>query len=55
MDAEIVIFGGSAHPSLADEICSHLGVERSPVRISRFANDCLQVQLQATAASGTST
>jgi ribose-phosphate pyrophosphokinase len=47
MDAEIVIFGGSAHPSLADEICSHLGVERSPVRISRFANDCLQVQLQA--------
>jgi ribose-phosphate pyrophosphokinase len=47
MDAEIVIFGGSAHPSLADEICAHLGVERSPVRISRFANDCLQVQLQA--------
>jgi ribose-phosphate pyrophosphokinase len=47
MDAEIVIFGGNAHPSLADEICSQLGVERSPVRISRFANDCLQVQLQA--------
>jgi ribose-phosphate pyrophosphokinase len=47
MDAEIVIFGGSAHPGLADEICAHLGVERSPVRISRFANDCLQVQLQA--------
>jgi ribose-phosphate pyrophosphokinase len=47
MDAEIVIFGGSAHPDLADEICSQLGVERSPVRISRFANDCLQVQLQA--------
>ena len=47
MDAEIVIFGGSAHPDLAEEICSQLGVERSPVRISRFANDCLQVQLQA--------
>src|ERR1700744_6341606 len=47
MNAEIVIFGGSAHPELADEICRYLSVPRSPVRISRFANDCLQVQLQA--------
>ena len=47
MDAEIVIFGGNAHPELADEICSHLGVPRSPVVTRRFANDCLQVQLQA--------
>ena len=47
MNAEIVIFGGSAHPELADEICSYLGVSRSPVRKTRFANDCLQVQLQA--------
>lgn len=47
MDAEIVIFGGNAHPELADEICSHLSVPRSPVVTSRFANDCLQVQLQA--------
>jgi ribose-phosphate pyrophosphokinase len=47
VNAEIVIFGGSAHPELADEICSHLGVPRSPVEITRFANDCLQVQLQA--------
>ncbi len=47
MNAEIVIFGGNAHPELADEICSHLSVPRSPVRTTRFANDCLQVQLQA--------
>jgi ribose-phosphate pyrophosphokinase len=47
VDTEIVIFGGSAHPALADEICAQLGVSRSPVHISRFANDCLQVQLQA--------
>jgi ribose-phosphate pyrophosphokinase len=47
VDADIVIFGGHAHPELADEICSDLGVPRSPVRITRFANDCLQVQLQA--------
>ena len=47
MNAEIVIFGGNAHPELADEICSHLSVPRRPVRTTRFANDCLQVQLQA--------
>jgi ribose-phosphate pyrophosphokinase len=47
VDAEIVIFGGSAHPELADEICADLNVPRSPVRITRFANDCLEVQLQA--------
>lgn len=47
MNAEIVIFSGSAHHELADEICRQLGVERSPVRTTRFANDCLEVQLQA--------
>jgi ribose-phosphate pyrophosphokinase len=47
VQAEIVIFSGSAHPALADEICSYLSVPRSPVRVTRFANDCLQVQLQA--------
>ena len=47
MNAEIVIFGGSAHPEMTDEICRHLSVPRSPVRITRFANDCLEVQLQA--------
>jgi ribose-phosphate pyrophosphokinase len=47
VNAEIVIFGGHAHPELADEICSNLAVRRSPVVTRRFANDCLQVQLQA--------
>ena len=47
MNAEIVIFGGHAHPELVNEICSYLSVSRSPVRTTRFANDCLQVQLQA--------
>jgi ribose-phosphate pyrophosphokinase len=47
VNAEIVLFGGNAHPELADEICSHLSVPRSPVVTTRFANDCLQVQLQA--------
>jgi ribose-phosphate pyrophosphokinase len=47
VNTEIVVFGGSAHQGLADEICMYLGVERSPVRLTRFANDCLEVQLQA--------
>lgn len=43
----IVVFSGSAHEALADEICTRLGVSRSPVDVKRFSNDCLQVQLLA--------
>jgi ribose-phosphate pyrophosphokinase len=42
---DVVVFSGHAHPALADRICGHLGVRRSPVEIKRFSNDCLQVQL----------
>jgi ribose-phosphate pyrophosphokinase len=44
---EIAVFSGSAHPDLAEEICAQLGVVLQPVRLRRFANDCLEVQLQA--------
>ncbi|GAA1416685.1 ribose-phosphate pyrophosphokinase [Streptomyces thermospinosisporus] len=44
---DIAVFSGSAHPELAEEVCSHLGVPLSPTQVSRFANDCLEVQLQA--------
>jgi ribose-phosphate pyrophosphokinase len=44
---DIAVFSGSAHPALATEICRHLGVDLSPSRLTRFANDCLEVQLQA--------
>jgi ribose-phosphate pyrophosphokinase len=44
---EIVVFSGSAHHSLAEQICADLGVELSPTEISRFSNDCLQAQLLA--------
>ena len=44
---EIAVFGGSAHPALAAEICAFLSVPQRPVRIRRFANDCLEVQLQS--------
>ncbi|HEX4063695.1 MAG TPA: ribose-phosphate pyrophosphokinase [Streptosporangiaceae bacterium] len=44
---DIAVFSGSAHPALAEEICSHLRTTLRPVRMRRFANDCLDVQLQA--------
>ncbi|AGL19829.1 ribose-phosphate pyrophosphokinase [Actinoplanes sp. N902-109] len=43
---DIAVFTGSAHPQLAAEICEHLGVPLLPTRTSRFANDCIEVQLQ---------
>jgi len=44
---EIVVFGGSAHRALTTEICAYLSVPERPVRLTRFANDCLEVQLQS--------
>ena len=44
---EIAVFSGSAHPELAAEICAKLGVPLQPVVTRRFANDCLEVQLQS--------
>jgi ribose-phosphate pyrophosphokinase len=44
---DIAVFSGTAHPELAREICAQMGVALHPVRVTRFANDCLEVQLQA--------
>ncbi len=44
---DIAVFTGSAHRQLAAEVCAELEVPLHPVRIERFANDCLEVQLQA--------
>ncbi len=44
---DIAVFAGSAHPQLASDICDHLSVPLHPVQVQRFANDCLEVQLQA--------
>ena len=43
---DIAVFSGSAHPELAAQICDHLGVPLLPTTTSRFANDCIEVQLQ---------
>jgi ribose-phosphate pyrophosphokinase len=45
--SQIAIFGGSSHPTLAAEICAHLGVPLLPTRLKRFSNDCIEVQLDA--------
>jgi ribose-phosphate pyrophosphokinase len=44
---EIAVFSGSAHPGLAAEICAQLGVPLHRATVRRFANDCLEVQLQS--------
>jgi ribose-phosphate pyrophosphokinase len=44
---KIVVFSGSAHPDLATEICARLEQPLSRSEITRFSNDCLQVQLKA--------
>ena len=43
----IGIFSGSAHQQLSIEICGHLGLPLHQATVSRFSNDCLQVQLQS--------
>jgi ribose-phosphate pyrophosphokinase len=44
---KIVVFSGSAHQELAKEICARLRQPLSRTDITRFSNDCLQVQLKA--------
>jgi len=43
----IGIFSGGAHPELVSEICAILDLPLHATNITRFSNDCLQVQLQA--------
>lgn len=38
MFAAMKIFSGTAHPALADRICSHLGVKRSDAKVNPFPN-----------------
>jgi ribose-phosphate pyrophosphokinase len=41
----LCVFAGNANAALANEICLCLGVELSPIEISRFSNDNLFVQV----------
>lgn len=44
---DLVVFSGTAHRALAEEICTGLDVPLSWTDVKRFSNDCLQVQLGA--------
>lgn len=45
--SDIVVFSGNAHRRLAEDICSNLSIALSAADITRFSNDCVQVQLLA--------
>ncbi|RUP08312.1 phosphoribosyltransferase-like protein [Jimgerdemannia flammicorona] len=42
----IVIFGGSSHPQLADQICARLGIQPGKATLSKFSNNETSVQIQ---------
>ncbi|MBN1579056.1 MAG: ribose-phosphate pyrophosphokinase [Anaerolineae bacterium] len=42
---QILVFGGSAHPELAQELCDYLGVPLQHSVTRHFSNDCLYVHL----------
>ena len=44
---DLTVFSGHAHRDFAVQLCEILGVDLAPSRLSRFSNDCLQVQLRA--------
>jgi ribose-phosphate pyrophosphokinase len=41
----IKIFSGSANPALADEMCSHLGLQRGEVKLKRFSDGEINLQI----------
>ncbi len=47
MNDELCIFACGSNRPLAEAICRRLGIELSPLEISRFSNDNLHVQIQA--------
>jgi ribose-phosphate pyrophosphokinase len=48
---EVRFFSGSSHPQLAADIVAHLGLPLDKTHISRFSNDCLYIQLDASVRS----
>jgi ribose-phosphate pyrophosphokinase len=46
MDGDIRVIGGSAHPTLARDICKHLGIDLWPSTVVRFSNENMLVQIE---------
>ncbi len=40
------VFSGSSHPTLADEICHALGIERGVSHVTRFSNENLKIKIE---------
>lgn len=45
MVRNIVIFGGSSHPQLTDNICAHLGIPAANIELKKFANGETRVEI----------
>jgi len=43
---ELAVVSGSCHPQLADEICDYLRIKPTPMRIKKFPNENIFVQLR---------
>jgi len=46
MTDNLKIFSGGSNPNLAMEICKHIGIPLSSMKVSRFSNDNLFVQIK---------
>lgn len=45
MVRNIVIFGGSSHPQLTENICTHLGIPAANIELKKFANGETRVEI----------
>jgi ribose-phosphate pyrophosphokinase len=46
MYGELKVFAGSSHPTFVDDVCRHIGIQKSPCKMTKFANDNMMVQIQ---------
>ena len=43
---ELTVFTGNAHPQLAADVCTYLGISLGKTKVFKFANDNTFVQIQ---------
>ena len=46
MPGAIKVISGSSHPTLAEDICKHLGIDLCPTEVVRFSNENMMVQIE---------
>jgi len=46
MSGDIKIIGGTAHPTLTEKICAHIGIAPCKTRVVRFSNENIMVQIE---------